>query len=373
MSALHRARQLTPPQPVNTSGGEFDGAEFWNKHEALLARAWRELTPLHPALLQFNESFESRYISPRLLDAARTLRSGDASVTARDRDAAERELRALFKEVAPGVWATHALFTPAFRRELLSELRHREASGVPMRRPNGMNRYGAILEDIGLGSALRGLAAAYVRPLAQTFFPAHIGRGDADESYSFAVNYKKHDPSTDPASAHASAHEHDVSLAEHRDASVATLNICIGPEGEGGAARGFEGGDLRFYGDEPPRRSYSSYSSWTERGSPGDVPPRNMHHVHDREYHDVRFVPGLAVLHLGGNRHEALPLRAGARTNMVVWLFGKYGVVRVAPRPDHEQLARRERWSQSRVPVSVDGDTDRGEDENGSITACTRN
>ena len=37
------------------------------------------------------------------------------------------------------------------------------------------------------------------------------------------------------------------------------------------------------------------------------------------------------------------------------------------------QLARRERWSQSRVPVSVDGDTDRGEDENGSITACTRN
>ena len=235
------------------------------------------------------------------------------------------------------MWATHALFTPAFRRELLAELRYREDSGVPMRRPNGMNRYGAILEDIGLGAALHGLVAAYIRPLAQTFFPAHIGRGDADESFSFAVNYN---------GSHSPEHDHDVSLAEHRDASVATLNVCLGPEGAMEGAPGFEGGELRFYGGKPPPLRRQSQAGWS---NPGHV----LHHSHDREFHDVHFVPGLALLHLGSNRHEALPLRAGARTNMVVWLFGEHGVVRVAPRPEHEQLGRRERWSSPRMSVSV--------------------
>ena len=344
-SALHRARQLRAPKPVRTAGGEFEGANFWNKHEALLARAWRELAPRHAALLHFNESFEARYISRPLLHAIRTLRRDAAS--SHDRDIAERDLRALFKLVAPGVWATHALFTPAFRRELLAELRHREASGVPMRRPNGMNRYGAILEDIGLGPALHGLIQAYIKPLAQTFFPAHIGRGDADESFSFAVNYER---------SHSPEHDHDVSLAEHRDASVATLNVCLGLEGAMEGAPGFEGGELRFYGDKPPPLRGRSEAGWS---TPGHVPRP----AHDREFHDVHFVPGLAVLHLGSNRHEALPLRAGARTNMVVWLFGEQGVVRVAPRPEHERLGRRERWAPSHsMPASASVGADRDAD-----------
>ena len=64
-----------------------------------------------------------------------------------DRAAAGRALVALCEEVAPGVWAL-PLFTEAAARAR-AELAHYEASGIP-RRPNGMNRYGAILGDLGL-------------------------------------------------------------------------------------------------------------------------------------------------------------------------------------------------------------------------------
>ena len=55
----------------------------------------------------------------------------------------------MFQEVVPGVFATDSLFTDRFRSEFLDELDSINASGIPTRRPNGMNRYGVILDEVG--------------------------------------------------------------------------------------------------------------------------------------------------------------------------------------------------------------------------------
>jgi len=55
--------------------------------------------------------------------------------------------------------------------------------------------------------------------------------------------------------------------------------------------------------------------------------------------------PGDGVLHLGGQYHAALPIDSGERVNMIVWLHGKYEVVRVAPYAELEQLSAQQRWS----------------------------
>ena len=46
---------------------------------------------------------------------------------------------------------------------------------------------------------------------------------------------------------------------------------------------------------------------------------------------------GMAILHLGGHYHAALPIESGERINLVVWVHARYGVVRVKPYDKREQ------------------------------------
>ena len=59
----------------------------------------------------------------------------------------------------------------------------------------------------------------------------------------------------------------------------------------------------------------------------------------------AQFAPGEAVLHLGGQYHAAEPTTEGCRVNLIVWLFGAHGVVRVAPYDEPAQLQPHQRWS----------------------------
>ena len=56
------------------------------------------------------------------------------------------------------------------------------------------------------------------------------------------------------------------------------------------------------------------------------------------------FAPGEAILHLGGQYHFAQPITSGERVNLIVWLFGKHGVVRVAPQDESDLLKPHQRW-----------------------------
>ena len=53
---------------------------------------------------------------------------------------------------------------------------------------------------------------------------------------------------------------------------------------------------------------------------------------------------GEGVLHLGGQFHETLPLEEGERLNLVLWMFARHGVVRVAPYPNEQRVGATERW-----------------------------
>ena len=348
MSHLARARLVAESRPVqngSTENAEFEGAEWWEEHAELFAAARAEWGVLHPELFDLEASAES-FIDPRLLRAVSALERAAAVGGVVD----ESELRSLFTPAAKGVWR-FPLFTPLFCEKMLAELRHAEASGVPLRRPNGMNRFGAILEDVPGGvsfeESLRYLTRRHLRPLSQMLFPWLVAAGDADEHYGFVVRYKvgedvslaqvrdpkrpqPHRPAEpSPSPSHLRPDRHlrpqpnspptlTLILAQHADASVATLNVNLGE-------RGFQGGALTFRGvrfvDAQPQAQPASRVDFAQ------------------------FAPGEAVLHLGGQYHAAEPTTEGCRINLIVWLFGAHGVVRIAPYDEPGQLQPQQRWS----------------------------
>lgn len=305
-SSLARARELAAelPDPQNTSqtDGEHDMHEWWERHESLFADARREWGRRHPALYELDDASAERFVNPELVRAV----AACEAAAARGEEIDERPLLALFTEAgAPGVWR-FPLFTPAFCTLLLEELEHHEASGIPLRRPNGMNRYGAILDELGLEASLAYLARRFLRPLGQLLYPHLIAAHDADHHYGFVVRYKVGE---------------DVSLAEHADASVLTLNANLG-------LPGFEGGALAFKG-----------TRFLDRD------PQN---AAEHEVDFAAFAPGDAILHLGGTYHSARPITAGERVNLILWMFGEHGVVRVAPYDEGERVGAAERWGRRR-------------------------
>eukprot|EP00405_Crypthecodinium_cohnii_P010655 CAMPEP_0206438056 /NCGR_PEP_ID=MMETSP0324_2-20121206/11395_1 /ASSEMBLY_ACC=CAM_ASM_000836 /TAXON_ID=2866 /ORGANISM="Crypthecodinium cohnii, Strain Seligo" /LENGTH=340 /DNA_ID=CAMNT_0053905427 /DNA_START=157 /DNA_END=1179 /DNA_ORIENTATION=- len=292
-SALEAARALVPPAPSVSKDGEFEGHDFWEEHDELLTKAWKELRPVHPSLYTFDRDFEDRYIVPDFRSGAEIARTrGDESA-----------LLSLFEEPIPGVFATEKIFAPAFLQELLSELKHIQNSGIPKRRPNGMNRYGVILDQVGFKATLQELCRQYLAPLAGALFPELVKPEDAEEHYAFTIQYEGGG---------------DVALAEHGDASVVTINLCLGEDA-------WEGGSVRFHASDG--KGYLS----PDRSKQGSG--------------DVNMTPGLALIHRGQHKHQALQLLTGRRTNLVIWLMGRHDVVRVAPYPSSEQATVHERWN----------------------------
>ncbi|CAE7632081.1 unnamed protein product, partial [Symbiodinium microadriaticum] len=263
-SKHYAARQLVRPKVTLQKDGEFEGGEFWEAHEELLKRAWQEHGPLHADLYNFGPVFERRYLSPKLRAAVRLARE----------EGREEALQGLFEEILPGVFASEDLFTAAFRKDFLEELERINSAGIPTRRPNGMNRYGVILDQVGFEKALNGLVDTYIKPLGGMLFPELVGAHDADEHYAFTVKYE-------PTG--------DTELAKHGDASVVTLNLCLGPtRWEGGALRFFDSGGSGIYA--LPKGNASAGSG------------------------DVNFRPGQVLIHRGQHKHQALPLLTGQRT-----------------------------------------------------------
>lgn len=179
------------------------------------------------------------------------------------------------------------LFEEAFCDRLLAELDHIECSGIPLRRPNGMNRYGAILSNLGFQETLlEPLMKHVVMPFSHFLWPEWVDKKDCDETYGFVVRYRIGE---------------DVDLAEHADTSNVTLNACLGRE--------FEGGDLYFKGVR-----FTDSCDTKEPLEPA-----------------VAHKKGRAVLHLGGHFHGVLPITSGERSNLVLWATGQGGVVRIRP------------------------------------------
>ena len=153
-SSLEKARELGRNQPSRQlkKGGEFEGIDYWEEHESLFSQAWSELPHLHPELYNYNDAFQDKFINLELLQVVKKLKKSAA--LSREKFLDESDARELVteSEIVKDVFyigkadeTTYGLFTREFSQLLLEELEHLSNSGIPMRRPNGMNRYGAIL------------------------------------------------------------------------------------------------------------------------------------------------------------------------------------------------------------------------------------
>lgn len=185
--------------------------------------------------------------------------------------------------VQPEIYALRVLSDSALRM-LREELAHLEAWAVKhqveLSRPNSMNRYGVILDELGYTPMLDWLRVEYLSALCLRLFP-EVGEGRMDQHHGFVVDYQMGG---------------DRDLGFHVDDAEVTLNLCLGG--------GFEGGELFFEG----RRC----------GGHRQLPAK--------EHERVRYVhqPGVGILHAGKHRHGALPIQSGRRQNLIVWLKGSH-------------------------------------------------
>ena len=178
-------------------------------------------------------------------------------------------------QIADGVYML-PIFSRRFCTLMCEELDAFAASGLPCGQPNSMNRFGALLDELGFTPGLIDpLMHEYVRPLCAMLPPlAAVGGGSLDIHRAFVVCYRMGE---------------DESLSTHFDNAEVTLNANLGLE--------FEGGELLFYG---------------HKESAGGDPTAGL----DWAEHSV----GHGVLHLGQQVHAALPIESGERRNLVVWM-----------------------------------------------------
>jgi len=241
------------------------------KEGALFINPYDEASLLYEPLRRYPDLFDpakvaEAWLHPEFLQLSKAVRDADLMDTE-----AATIARAMVTKEGHNVYSF-----PLLREEvcdqLIEEVDNFQSTGLPARRPNSMNNYGLILNEIGLKPALSALQQA-VQPVARALFPLE---GDKlDDHHSFVVSYK---PSEDRG------------LDMHSDDSDVTLNVCLGKQ--------FEASGLTFCGDQG-----------TER-----------HRLFAFRYEHVR---GRGLLHLGRRRHGADDISAGHRVNLIMWNYNR--------------------------------------------------
>eukprot|EP01114_Cavostelium_apophysatum_P014932 TRINITY_DN3981_c0_g1_i1.p1 TRINITY_DN3981_c0_g1~~TRINITY_DN3981_c0_g1_i1.p1 ORF type:complete len:332 (+),score=65.84 TRINITY_DN3981_c0_g1_i1:115-1110(+) len=183
----------------------------------------------------------------------------------------EELIKVLKKETQTGIY-TFDLFTLQFCKDLIEEIENFQGSGLPVLRPNTMNRYGLVLNEIGFRDFFDDLLARYVRPIASMLY-GELGE-KLNSHHTFVVQYKQTE---------------DKALNFHYDDCDVTINVCLGKE--------FTGGTLYFRGL-----------------------------VEDESTQDENFefshVKGRAMIHRGHHRHGANSIKSGERYNLIMWCRG---------------------------------------------------
>lgn len=287
------ARQDAARQRERADAMALTAAEA-NRHQGFPADHGYE--PVDETLYSFGSDALTAAMAPDLSAAL-------ALPGAEERAAA---LHHLCSEITPGVYAFRLfpehtkLAAPAIQADdpanlpqrLLDELRNVEAwaesSTWALKRPNSMNRYGVVLEDIGLAPLMDALVEALVEPMVAALWPAQAARGelaDLSDLHAFTVRYRGGE---------------DRHLDTHTDSSDATLNVCLGGN--------FRGGGVYFHG--------LAGAEGDEDRDPMTCPhPTNCQRCLVTHPHES----GVALLHLGTHIHGAHPIEAGERTNLIVW------------------------------------------------------
>ena len=317
-SALDQVRSLDVPAAAATINAEFEHADFWEANGRLIREAWVELHQQGDGQQGDGGAQHlslSNVVDPSLLNAIETTRANPNLAN-------EERVLSSFVETGPsgkGVAYNTRLLTPEGVRALRSELDRATSSGISLRRPNAMNRYGCIIDkDVdgavslpSLTSFVEDLISDIARPVGSALFNDTVGESDVTDYFAFTIRYNA---------------EEDMELKEHRDASVVTLNINL----------------------NLPEEHYGGSSLYLlDEGGNGAGETR----------HSIEFAPGMLLIHRGSVRHAALPITSGTRHNMIIWLFGEDGHVRVAPYAEEERLTVEQRWGRH-VPKNKEKKSD---------------
>uniref|UniRef100_A0A8C6ZS30 2-oxoglutarate and iron dependent oxygenase domain containing 2 n=1 Tax=Nothoprocta perdicaria TaxID=30464 RepID=A0A8C6ZS30_NOTPE len=164
------------------------------------------------------------------------------------------------------------VFTEEFCQAFVDELENFEQSDMPKGRPNSMNNYGVLLNELGMDETfITPLREKYLRPITALLYP-DLGGACLDSHKAFVVKYSLHE---------------DLDLSSHYDNAEVTLNVSLGKE--------FTEGNL-YFGEF--------------RQDPNPVP----------RYLEIEHVRTQGLLHRGGHIHGALPIASGERWNLIVWM-----------------------------------------------------
>ncbi|KAM4577224.1 2-oxoglutarate and iron-dependent oxygenase domain-containing protein 2 [Odontesthes bonariensis] len=215
--------------------------------------------PLHPHVYHLQESF----LAPKFKQIVEYCRSSHASE--------EGLLELLEKEAASRVYR-FAVFEKRFCEQLVEELEHFEQSSAPKGRPNTMNHYGILLNELGFDEGfITPLRERYLHPLTSLLY-VDCGGHFLDSHKAFVVKY---------------AMNEDLDLSYHFDNAEVTLNVSLGKE--------FTEGNLYF-------------------GDMRQVP------VSETECTEVEHRVAEGLLHRGQHMHGALPISCGQRWNLIIWM-----------------------------------------------------
>jgi len=177
--------------------------------------------------------------------------------------------RAILVEQLPNEVFSFKIFTDEFLNMFVEEIFNFYSSGLPARRPNSMNNYGIILNEIGLEPMIDELQQL-LQPLGELLWGS--GPGTCwDGHHCFIVRYREGE---------------DLGLDMHTDDSDVTFNICLGLD--------FEGAGLQFCG----------------------IMGAANHRKHTNTF---KHLKGHCVVHLGRKRHGADDISRGERLNIILW------------------------------------------------------
>jgi len=208
----------------------------------------------YPALFDTTAGWLDEWLDPELLTAV-----------AKNQPAV---YRTFFKWETDEVYS-FPMFTDKFCDMLTEELEGFCQSGLPIQRPNSMNNYGVVVNEIGMEGMMDLLQQRFLQPMSAYLYDPqgwHI-----DRHHAFMVQYQT---------------DQDTGLDMHTDDSDVTFNVCLGKD--------FEGAGLTFCGVQ---------------GAPD----------HRQRKHRYKHVKGRCVVHLGRKRHGADDLTKGERRNLVIW------------------------------------------------------
>ncbi|KAK3239401.1 hypothetical protein CYMTET_50678 [Cymbomonas tetramitiformis] len=155
----------------------------------------------HPELFDVSKGWKRQWFEPAFFEAIQSSHHGDNA-----------KLQSLLEEESPGVYS-FPMMTTEFCLMFIEELDNYKSSGLPIRRPNSMNNYGIVVNDIGMERMLSYLQRDFLHPVGLTLFPKEGSQFDAH--HSFMVQYKEGE---------------DLGLDMHTDDSDVTFNLCLGKE-----------------------------------------------------------------------------------------------------------------------------------------------